>query len=128
MIAVCVFVCRLTIHDSKAKLSFFREFILRLDGCSDMMEGVFRNCSTDSSICSIITNPRCSSSLSRSSTSLSLPRIVQPVMVHILWQILKWTYSLGIVCQSVFPKYERFGPLVAMFEPIHYNFYLILST
>ncbi|CAI8003534.1 Coiled-coil domain-containing protein 81, partial [Geodia barretti] len=67
---------RLTIHDGKAKLSFFREFIYRLDGCCDM-EGAFRSSSTDSSICSIISNPQPSS---RSSSSLSLPRIVQPVV------------------------------------------------
>ncbi|CAI8003532.1 Coiled-coil domain-containing protein 81 [Geodia barretti] len=71
---------RLTIHDGKAKLSFFREFIYRLDGCCDM-EGAFRSSSTDSSICSIISNPQPSS---RSSSSLSLPRIVQPVVVRML--------------------------------------------
>lgn len=69
---------RLTIHDGKAKMSFFREFIYRLDGCCEM-DGLFRSESTDSSICSIMTNPRCFSSQSRPSTSLSLPKIVQPV-------------------------------------------------
>ena len=71
--------CRLTIHEGKAKMSFFREFVLRLDGCCDM-EGVFlRTGPADSSICSIMSS---SQSASRPSTTLSLPRIVQPLSVR----------------------------------------------
>ena len=69
--------CRLTIHDGKAKMSFFREFVYRLDGCSDMEEAFRVNTAGGSSICSIMSNPT-----SRPSTTLSLPRIVQLVGVH----------------------------------------------
>ena len=64
--------CRLTIHDGKAKMTFFREFILRLDSSSET-EGVFRLSTAGSGISSIMTNPQ---SPSRPSTTLSLPRIV----------------------------------------------------
>ena len=64
------------IQDGKAKMSFFREFVLRLDGSTDL-ESAFR-LSTGSSVGSIMSKP---DSLSRPSTSLSLPRIVQPLKV-----------------------------------------------
>ena len=61
------------IQDGKARMSFFREFVLRLDGSTDF-ESAFR-LSTGSSVGSIMSKP---DSPSRPSTSLSLPRIVQP--------------------------------------------------
>ena len=71
---------RLTIHNGKAKMSFFREFILRLDGNSDV-DGVhvYRVGTAGSTISSIISNPQ---TLSRPSTTLSLPKIVQHIAVR----------------------------------------------
>lgn len=73
----CYVYSRLTIHNGKAKMRFFREFILRLDGNCDV-DGVYRVGTADSSICSIMSNPQ---SPSRPSTTLSLPKIVQPITV-----------------------------------------------
>lgn len=83
---------RLTIHNGKAKMSFFREFILRLDGSSDL-DGVFRVGTAGSTISSIMSNPQTLSS--RPSTTLCLPKIVQPIAVR-TYMYVQCTYPITI--------------------------------
>ena len=73
-------------------MTFFREFILRLDSSSDM-EGMFRLSTAGSSISSIMSNLQ---SLSRPSTTLSLPRIVMTVCIddNLIADFGRYTYMM----------------------------------
>lgn len=109
MLYAYVYTChaysRLTIHNGKAKMCFFREFILRLDGNSDM-DGMYRVGTAGSTISSIMSNPQ---TLSRPSTTLSLPKIVQPIAVRTCTctlYISNYTTNSSITYRKDLPKTE----------------------